>query len=82
MPGRYLGPRAAVVPEAQNLMHGLRIVREERGLSQAQLGGQIGVPGQLVGEWERGEVMPTITSLARWAKALDLRLAVVPIDTD
>lgn len=52
----------------------MRQRRRYLGLSQKAIGGQIGTPGQLVGEWERGEVEPTLDSFVKWCRALDIRL--------
>jgi len=49
----------------------LRQRRDRADLSQAQLGGQMGVSAQMLGEWERGEVMPSLRSFVLWARALD-----------
>lgn len=57
-----------------------RIARELRdrrlylGLSQETIGGQLNVSGQQVGSWERGDVMPQIGTVCRWAEALDLKI--------
>lgn len=58
----------------------LRERRLQLGLSQKSLAGQIGVPGSLLGEWERGEVSPTLASVNRWVKALDARLTIKPME--
>lgn len=63
--------------DARNgLVAKLKIRREALGLSQEILGQQIGTPKQLIGEWERGEVTPNLSSLIRWSKALDCRLDI------
>ena len=48
----------------------LRRLRSARGLSQAALAKKISGYPQGIGAWERGEVSPTITSLAALAEAL------------
>lgn len=65
-----------LVLERDNIVNMLRLRRECFGLSQAALAGQFNVPQQLLGEWERGLVTPNLSSLLRWAKALDCKIEV------
>ena len=69
-------PRAAAIIPVRSIrnamLNRLRLLREQAGLSQKALGGQIGVPGQLLGEWERGEVTPNVASFIKWVRALDM----------
>ena len=53
----------------------LRLEREVRGWSQAQLAGHSGVSRAAVSRIERGEMSPTAALLVRLAGALDLTLA-------
>lgn len=62
--------------ERDNIMTLLRMRRECFGLSQAALGGQIGIPKQMLSEYERGTVTPNLATLMRWANALDCRIEV------
>lgn len=65
-----------LVLERDNITVMLKLRRECFRLSQASLAGQVGVPQQLLGEWERGVVTPNLASLLRWAKALDCKIEV------
>lgn len=59
------------IPEA--FAKALRDLREEQGLSQEELGFQAGLHRTYIGELERGEKTPTITTLARVSHPLGLR---------
>lgn len=48
--------------------------RKRKGLSQAQLAGQIFISPQAVGKWERGESMPDILTIIRLAEILGVDL--------
>lgn len=50
----------------------LRTRREERGLSQAELGARAGVHRNQVGRFERGEQEPRLYALLKLAKALNI----------
>jgi transcriptional regulator with XRE-family HTH domain len=53
----------------------LRQLREERGWSQEQLAAQAGLNRSYLGEIERGRAMPTLTTVAKLANALEIRLS-------
>jgi transcriptional regulator with XRE-family HTH domain len=53
----------------------LRLEREARGWSQAQLAAQSGVSKATISKVERGEMSPTAVTLVRLAGAFDLTLA-------
>lgn len=53
----------------------LRQLREERGWSQEQLAAQAGLNRSYLGEVERGNAMPTLTTVAKLASALEIRLS-------
>lgn len=55
----------------------LREVREERGLSQEELGLRTGVHRNYVGGIERGERSPTVAIVATLAEELDTSLHVL-----
>jgi transcriptional regulator with XRE-family HTH domain len=54
------------------VLTGQRILklRTEAGLYQSQLGSLIGVTNQAIGQFERGQFLPSATSLARLATHL------------
>lgn len=56
--------------------------RRQLGLSQATLGGQIGLPQSWISAWERGVSAPTLDSLRRWCAALDMRLTAVEVEAN
>lgn len=41
----------------------IRLLRKEKGISQAALAQQLGVTYQAVSKWEKGSTMPDITML-------------------
>jgi XRE family transcriptional regulator, regulator of sulfur utilization len=55
----------------------LRQLREERGWSQEQLAAQAGLNRSYLGEVERGSAMPTLTTVAKLASALEIRLSLL-----
>jgi transcriptional regulator with XRE-family HTH domain len=46
----------------------LRALRKERGLTQAQLGTEVGVTGSAVGQWEQGRTTPSWQQLQKLAE--------------
>jgi transcriptional regulator with XRE-family HTH domain len=59
-----------------NVGHLVRSAREAAGLSQAELAARIGTTQPVVSRWERGHDEPRLSTLARIARACDLRLDV------
>jgi len=53
----------------------VRNLRQERGISQEELGHRSGLHRNHVGEIERGEISPTLDSAQLIAKALAIRLS-------
>lgn len=45
----------------------IRALRQRAGMSQQELGRQLGVSAVAVGKWERGQTQPDIHSLSRMA---------------
>ena len=41
----------------------LKELREEKGLTQRELGKRVGTSGQNISRWEKGEKMPTLNSI-------------------
>jgi transcriptional regulator with XRE-family HTH domain len=60
-------------PDAAHLV---RSARDAAGLSQTQLAERIGTTQPVVSRWERGHDEPRLSTLARIARACDLRLDV------
>ena len=58
----------------QNLGKRLRALRDERGLTLAQLGQQVGLSASYLSQVERGVTMPSLSRLTTLAKALDVEM--------
>lgn len=52
----------------------LILARKQKNLSQTELGKQIGIKGDALGRYERGEVTPSIEMAVRIAQALEISL--------
>lgn len=57
-----------------NISSRISELRKQRKLSQAELGEKAGVSREIVGRYERGEVMPSIEVAKRMADALGVSL--------
>lgn len=64
-------------PAASALGTVLRSRRVELGLSQTDLGSDLGVPQNRISDWELGYRVPTVESLIRISKALDVDVSVL-----
>jgi len=66
------------LPEREASVPGylLRVVREEAGLTQAELARSLGVTQQAVAQAERWESNPTVGFIERWAEACNRRLEI------
>ena len=53
----------------------VRDLRHMRNLSQRQLAGRMGVPRTYISKIENGKAMPTLSSLERLARALQVEIA-------
>ena len=60
----------------------LRVLRAERGWSQAELGGQIGVSRQAVNAIETGKHDPSLPLAFRLARLFELRIEEIFDDGD
>jgi transcriptional regulator with XRE-family HTH domain len=58
--------------EGLQVARAVREARHERGLSQRQLAGRMLVPRTYISKIENGKAMPTLSSLARLAAALEM----------
>jgi transcriptional regulator with XRE-family HTH domain len=57
-----------------NIGHRLRVLREERNLSQGDIEHQTGLLRCYVSRVESGHILPNLNTLEKWAKALDMEL--------
>ena len=55
----------------------VRDLRHVRNLSQRQLAGRMGVPRTYISKIENGKAMPTLSSLNRLAKALEVEMSAL-----
>jgi transcriptional regulator with XRE-family HTH domain len=55
----------------------VRDLRRVRNLSQRQLAGRMGVPRTYISKIENGKAMPTLSSLDRLARALQVDISVL-----
>ena len=60
----------------------LRVLRAERGWSQAELGGRIGVSRQAVNAIETGKHDPSLPLAFRMARLFDQKIEEIFIDGD
>lgn len=67
-----------MIPGAEHMATILRNARENKGLSQRDLGAVAGVPQSHISKIEKGGVDLRLSSLIELARALDLELALVP----
>lgn len=52
----------------------IKKIRQEKGLSQKELGLKLGVSQQMIGQWETGKANPKIETLEKIADALNVSL--------
>ncbi|WP_333656009.1 helix-turn-helix domain-containing protein [Dissulfurispira sp.] len=61
----------------------IRTLRKLKGMTQESLGEKAGISYKFIGEIERGEVNPSLNSLAQIAKALGIHVSeIFPHKTD
>ncbi len=60
----------------------IRKLRKKNGLSQAELGETVGVESNTISRWERNDLIPKGTSLARIARALNTTSAYLLEETN
>ncbi len=58
----------------------LLVARADAGLTQREMAERLGVKQPALARWEAGETMPTLDTLFRVAKALQLDFSVTPND--
>jgi transcriptional regulator with XRE-family HTH domain len=64
--------QAAEEPDGINVARAVREVRHGRNLSQRQLAGRMQVPRTYISKIENGKAVPTLSSMERLAKALEV----------
>lgn len=52
----------------------LKVVRKQKGLSQAELGKLLGVQAQTIGRWETGKSEPNLETVNKLCEILDVPL--------
>ena len=52
-------------------MTNLKIIREQRGISQAQLAAMLGITQGAVSQWENGTAKPTFDNIKKLAAVLN-----------
>ena len=57
-----------------NLGDNMMILRKKKSLSQAALGKMIGISGDVIGRYERGDITPSIDVVTKIADALDISI--------
>ncbi len=73
----------AVVPDSTPQAGGIQVaqavrdLRHVRNLSQRQLAGRMGVPRTYISKIENGKAMPTLSSLDRLARALQVDISAL-----
>ncbi len=72
-------PEAGVAPKGDTLQvaSAVRDLRRVRNLSQRQLAGRMGVPRTYISKIENGKAMPTLSSLDRLARALQVDISAL-----
>ena len=78
-PALSLVPPAAAASESSGLQvaSAVRNMRLARNLSQRQLAGRMNVPRTYISKIENGKAMPTLSSLERLAKALQVDISAL-----
>ena len=78
-----LGPEAeerrAVFAQAYDIAMQVIALREQHGLTQAELAARTGIDQADISRIERGSTSPTARTLQRIAEALDAELRLVPV---
>jgi transcriptional regulator with XRE-family HTH domain len=72
IPQLVVASEQSAADEGLQVARAVRDCRHERGLSQRQLAGRMQVPRTYISKIENGKAMPTLSSLARLAAALEI----------
>ncbi|NLW07604.1 MAG: helix-turn-helix domain-containing protein [Clostridia bacterium] len=65
-------PLSSLISSGGSLGHKLRQIREEQGLTQAELAKAAGVSAGLIGQIEHGKVQPSLKTLEKIGRVLDV----------
>ena len=76
-----LVPAAPAAPGALQVSTAVRDLRHVRNLSQRQLAARMNVPRTYISKIENGKAMPTLSSLDRLARALQVDISVLLRDS-
>ncbi len=77
-----LVPAAAEAPQGIQVATAVRDLRHVRNLSQRQLAARMNVPRTYISKIENGKAMPTLSSLDRLARALDVDMSALLRDAN
>ena len=55
-----------------SLSDNMLLIRKKKGISQADLGKQIGTSGDVIGRYERGDISPSVEVVSKIADALEV----------
>ncbi len=72
-----LVPAVPAADQGLQVAHAVRELRQVRNLSQRQLAGRMGVPRTYISKIENGKAMPTLSSLDRLARALEVDISAL-----
>lgn len=76
MAARRIRYKARGTEQPDRYQFGLRLyeLREERGITQAELSAKVGLSHAAVGHWESGRFIPSLVAAKRLADALEISL--------
>ncbi|MBB6142730.1 transcriptional regulator with XRE-family HTH domain [Silvibacterium bohemicum] len=77
LPQLVVASAAAVEEDDIDVARAVRDIRHSRGMSQRQLAGRMLVPRTYISKIENGKAMPTLSSLERLAKALEVNICAL-----
>ena len=60
--------------EAQKLGQNLKRIRKEKGISQGDIVRKLGMPKSFISNIENGKTNPTLATIAKLAKALNVNI--------
>ena len=69
-------------PKPSEFCKAMRRRRQAMGLTQGKVATAVGVTDTMIASWETGRYSPSLDSLDRWARALNLAVVLVPASDD